>query len=358
MSDYFSKFSRQILLPEIGRNGQMKLATARVLVVGAGGLGCPVIQYLNAAGITQLTVIDDDIVSENNLHRQVIYSEENIGLKKVAMIAARFSAVKTICDKLTIENALSIIANYDIVVDTTDNFSTRYLINDACVLLDKILVSASVQKFAGQLAVFNYPLVNQQRSGTYRCLFPEPPSENLNCDTAGVLGTVAGIMGTLQANEVIKVITGAGNVLANQLLLFDGLRMEARILKYVRNEREVDAILQNGLQETHFFPSCENENVNEITVDELKQELQSKNSIQLIDVREEEEHHDFNIGGKNIPLSQIVKQPESIVKNKKVVLYCRIGERSKIAIQRLQDKYGYTNLVNLKGGIEAWKISN
>jgi sulfur-carrier protein adenylyltransferase/sulfurtransferase len=353
----FNKFERQIILPNFGVSAQQKLHDAKVLIVGAGGLGCPVILYLSAAGIGNIGIAENDEVSINNLHRQILFNKSQIGELKTKALQQRLPDFKfnfhPAIDKI---NALEIINQYDIIVDTTDNFSTRYLINDACVLSNKVLVSASIHQFNGQLGVFNFPLHNNQRSGTYRCLFPEAPKQSLNCAEAGVLSTVAGVMGTLQAHETIKVITGIGNILYNKLLIWDGQTMQQNILQFEKDELAVAHLIKNGLLQSYdLIENCETENTNDISVKELKLKIQSNELFQLIDVREQYEHEEFNIGGDWMQMNDLIKQPQFMATDKPVILYCKVGERSKIAQQRLQDKFGFTNIYNLKGGIMAWK---
>ena len=240
-----TRYSKQLLLPEIGKAGQEKLKNARVLVVGAGGLGCPVLQYLAAAGTGTIGIVDFDLVDETNLQRQVLYSVDDIGKSKVDAAAKNISRLnsyielKTINNKLQTQNAINLISGYDIIVDCTDNFESRYLINDACVLLDKPFVYGGIHKFEGQLSVFNFKFSDGNYGPTYRCAFPEPHPEEtmLNCSLSGVIGTLPGIMGTLQANEVIKMITGIGAVCSGRILLVNALTLIFSEIKIRRNEK-------------------------------------------------------------------------------------------------------------------------
>ncbi|MFM2225219.1 MAG: hypothetical protein RJA07_1421 [Bacteroidota bacterium] len=352
-----NKFERQIILPNFGVSAQQKLHDAKVLIIGAGGLGCPVILYLSAAGIGNIGIAENDVVSINNLHRQILFNESQIGTLKREAVQQQLPNFKfNFHPAIDRKNALKIINQYDFIIDTTDNFPTRYLINDACVLLNKILISASIHQFNGQLGVFNFPLQNNKRSGTYRCLFPEAPSQSLNCAEAGVLSTVAGVMGTLQAHETIKTIAGIGNILYNKLLIWDGKTMQQNILQFEKDELAVAHLIKNGLLQSYdAIETCELENANDISVKELKLKIENNELFQLIDVREQYEHEEFNIGGNWILINDLIKQPQLIATDKPVILYCKIGERSKIAQQRLQDKFGLTNIYNLKGGIRAWK---
>ena len=237
------RYHRHLIIPEFNIEGQKRLKKARVLVVGAGGLGCPVLQYLTAAGVGNIGIMDDDIVDESNLQRQVIYTIDDIGQPKVKMAQKRLSALNPYVkftlyqERLTSTNALSIVNDYDIVADGTDNFATRYLTNDACVLLDKVNVYASIYRFEGQVSVFNYLDAKGNRGPNYRDLFPEPPAAGSipSCAEAGVLGILPGIIGSFQACEVIKIITGMGNPLSGKLVLFDTLTFQMKTIKVNRN---------------------------------------------------------------------------------------------------------------------------
>ena len=232
------RYARHLILPEIGEEGQLKLKQAKILVIGTGGLGCPVLHYLCAAGAGTIGIIDGDKVEESNLQRQILFSSCDVGKQKADVAKEKLSGqnplikITAYCQLLTANNALEVITEYDIVIDGSDNFATRYLVNDACVILNKILVFGSIFKFEGQVSVFNY-----QNGPTYRCLYPEPPShgEIPNCAEAGVLGVLPGICGTLMANEVIKIITGTGKVLSGELLAFDALNMQFNFFKVVLN---------------------------------------------------------------------------------------------------------------------------
>jgi adenylyltransferase/sulfurtransferase len=354
----FLKYERQIILPNFGIEAQQKIAAAKVLVIGAGGLGCPVILYLAASGIGNIGIAESDVVSLSNLHRQIIYSENQVGKPKAEALQEKLSDYKfQFHEAITTENVLSIFTHYDIIVDTTDNFATRYLVNDACVLLDKILVSASIHQFQSQLSVYNYPISAIERSATYRCLFPESSSIK-NCAEDGVLPTIAGIAGTMQANEVIKIVTGLGNVMYNKLVLVNGLTLQQNIIEFAKDEQAVQQLKLNGLATNYvadFY--CETSNSElEINANELNQILiQHPESIVLIDVREDWEHQQFNIGGQNLQTNDLLKQPNIFNTSKQIILYCKIGERSKIAQQRLIEKYKCTNIYNLKGGVVAWQ---
>ena len=355
--DDINRFSRHLLLPEIGMKGQEKLRSAKVLVVGAGGLGCPVLLYLAAAGVGTIGIVDDDVVDVTNLQRQVLFTTEDVGEKKVRAAAKRVSALDPGIhvvmheSRLNAGNALEIMKDYDIVVDGSDNFPTRYLTNDACVLLHKPLVFGSIFRFEGQVSVFNY-----QKGPTYRCLFPEPPGpgEVPNCSEIGVLGVLPGMIGTLMANETLKIITGAGEVLSGKLFVMDALTLNTHTLEFEKDpvHSRVEKLIDYETFCSSKGPAAEE--VKSILTEELKQLLLKKTELQLIDVREPFEHAAMNIGGLNIPLGSLEKHVGEIRKDQPVIVYCRVGNRSRTAIQLLEKKYGFTNLINLTGGMEAW----
>lgn len=345
------RYSRQTILPEIGMEGQLKLKAAKVLIIGAGGLGCPVLQYLAASGVGYIGVADHDKVEVSNLQRQILYTEDDIGkykaevAKEKAAVVNPYVFIEAHVINVTIENVLSLIEPYDIVVDGSDNFATRYLLNDACVMLHKPLVFGSIFKFEGQVSVFNY------RDGpTYRCIFPEMPApdEIPNCAVIGVVATLPGIIGTLQANEVIKMITGIGEVLSGRLLVFDALHMQ--IQSFVFNAiAENKTITRLG---TYVY-GCE-PNVTYISLEELQELLQTE-KIQLVDVREPDEHTAFNIGGVNIPLSRVAADKNLFGFDHRFVFYCASGIRSKKAVEILAD-LGIKNILSLQDGIRHLHI--
>ena len=342
-----NRYSKQTMLPEIGMEGQERLRAARVLVIGAGGLGCPVLQYLTAAGVGEIGIADGDVVSISNLQRQVLYTEEEIGLRKVAIAAKKLNAlnphVKIATHPFFIDhtNAVDVISQYDIVVDGSDNFATRYLVNDACVLAGKPMVSGAIYKFEGQVSVFNY-----KGGPTYRCIFPEAPGadESPNCAEIGVIASLPGIIGSIQANEVIKIITGTGEVLSGRLLVLDTLSMNTSIFNFKLNEANRHI--------THLQPvqlNCEVP-VSVIDHDTLLRMMQDDDMVQLVDVREKEEHEAGNIGGINIPLSQIEVGCKALNKEKPVVVYCASGTRSGKFAQELLQR-GFKQVVSLDGGL-------
>lgn len=341
------RYNRHIILPEIGLEGQQKLMAAKVLVIGAGGLGCPLLQYLVAAGVGTLGIIDDDNVEESNLQRQILYTMADIGKPKVHAAIERLKAQNPHClfngydARLTSENALQILKEYDIIVDGTDNFPTRYLVSDACVMLGKPLVFGSVFKFEGQVAVFNF-----NGSATYRCLYPQPPSaeEVPNCSDIGVLGILPGIVGLLQANEVIKMITEVGEVLNGKLLRFDALSMSFETFSFNLNEAN------KNIQSFADYDQFCNSSVKEISAEELKERIRLKEDLQIIDVREPAEYEVKNIGAVSIPLRQLADNLDKIERHKPVIIHCQGGSRSKKAVALLAEK-GFNNVLSLKGGI-------
>ena len=342
-----SRYSKQIILPEVGIVGQEKLKVAKVLVIGAGGLGCPVLQYLVAAGVGEIGIADGDVVDISNLQRQVLYTEQEIGQQKAVVAERKLTAlnpnVKIRIYPVFIEtsNALEIMGEYDIIVDGSDNFATRYLLNDACVMLGKPMVSGAIYKFEGQVSVFNY-----KNGPTYRCIFPEPPGadESPNCAEIGVIAALPGIIGTIQANEVIKIITGIGEVLSGKLLVIDTLTMDTRVFYFKLNEanKKID----------HLPVTAQNCDVpeREISYDELQAMRGETNHIELVDVREKEEHLAGNIGGVNIPLSVIETSYHLLDPQNTIVLYCASGNRSSRFAKLLIEK-GFKKVVSLKGGI-------
>jgi adenylyltransferase/sulfurtransferase len=369
--DEINRYHRHIQLSEIGIEGQEKLKQSKVLVIGAGGLGCPVLQYLTAAGVGTLGIVDFDKVDESNLQRQILYGIDDIGKPKVECAVNRLSQqnpfVKFISHniQLTNQNAIDIINNYDIIIDGTDNFPTRYLVNDACVLLNKPLVYGSINKFEGQVSVFNYLINETKRSATYRCLFPNPPSaaDVPNCSEVGVLGVLPGIIGTLQANETIKIITEIGDVLSGKLLILNALSMQFYTIAFTRDNTVANSITLEQFKKNDYELFCNgsvlknNENSNdEITAAELYRLLtENRNIIQLIDVREIGELPFVDsLKELHIPLNEISKNKHRIDSQKKIIVFCKSGARSKIAIQKLQAETGINNLYNLKGGVVEW----
>jgi adenylyltransferase/sulfurtransferase len=360
------RYSRHLIIPEFNIEGQRKLKQAKVLVIGSGGLGSPLLLYLTAAGVGNIGIVDFDRVDDSNLQRQVLFTVDDVGKSKAQAAKDRLSKLNpyvnfTVYDtQLTSANALDIVKEYDVVADGTDNFPTRYLVNDACVLAGKTNVYASIFRFDGQVSVFNYQYHDGSTGPNYRDLYPTPPPPGLvpSCAEGGVLGVLPGIIGALQANEVIKVITGLGEPLAGKLYTFDALTFESRTLKFKKNANNpisgtnptitqlIDYELFCGLKQ----PIVEQKttDLKEITVQELKQLKDNHADFQLVDVREPFEYEIAQIGGELIPLGTIVDNQDRIARDKQVVIHCKSGKRSSTAINALE-QLGFTNLYNLKG---------
>ncbi len=341
------QYNRHLILEKIGSAGQLKLKNAKVLVIGAGGLGCPVLQYLTAAGVGTIGIIDDDVVDQSNLQRQILYTIDDIGFSKAETAKNRLSKLNPFVkfnvykEQLTRLNAISLFEEYDVIVDGSDNFSTRYLTNDAAVITNKPLVYGAIFKFEGQVSVFNY-----KGSGTYRCLYPTPPKpdESPNCSQIGVLGVLPGIIGSLQANEAIKIICEIGDVLANKLLMYDTLTMRQMLLNFEKTpEKSI-----TKLEENYDFFCGIIEADNEITLEELQADLLKYN---LLDVRENWEREQYHIGGQHIRLVDLPERLNEIDTTKPVIVYCKSGIRSKRAISFLEDSLKEAILINLKNGL-------
>ena len=361
----YERYHRQLILKNFGEAGQQKLLQAKVLVVGAGGLGCPALQYLAAAGVGTLGIVDDDIVSLSNLHRQILYTVNDIGSSKAERAAAVLHNINpginivAYTERLTTANALSIINAYDIVIDGTDNFSSRYMINDACVLLEKPLVYGAVSQFEGQVAIFN------QHNGAvnYRDLFPQPPHENEvpNCATAGVLGVLPGIIGTMQANETIKLLTGIGKPLINRLLTYNALNNHIYELELsaLSTTRSLIPANKDAFEKTDYDWLCgaisETLEIDPVLFDELI----ANGDVDIIDVREMDEmpiikeftHH-------KIPLLQL-QDNLSLIKSGTIITLCQSGARSLQAAKELMTIFGTAKKIySLRGGIMQWKLQH
>jgi adenylyltransferase/sulfurtransferase len=360
------RYSRHIILPEFGIEGQEKLSKAKVLVIGAGGLGSPLLLYLAAAGIGHIGIVDFDVVAESNLQRQILYCLKDVGKSKVEIAKNRLIAlnqhieIQTYNTELDAANALQIMSDYDVVADGTDNFPTRYLVNDACVLLKKPNVYASIFRFEGQVSVFNYAFPDGSKGPQYRDLFPSPPPPGLvpSCAEGGVLGVLPGIIGSIQCNEVIKVISGMGDPLAGRLFLFDALSFTTRILRINKNPDTpvVDKLIDyDAFCGMHSTPPNQTESdIPEISVQELKRWKDEHVLFQLIDIREPQEYDIANLGAELIPPAALEENIHKIATDRKVVFHCRSGKRSADAIRLLQNKYKYHHIYNLKGGILAY----
>ncbi len=362
-----ARYARHFVLPEFGIEGQKKLKKGSVLVVGAGGLGCPLLLYLAAAGVGRIGIIDADKVDDSNLQRQVLYTTHDVGEYKAEAAKKRLLAlnphiqIETYSFAFTSENALKIIELYDVVADGTDNFPTRYLVNDAAVLRGKVNVYASIFRFEGQVSVFNLTDKNGERGVQYRDLFPTPPPPGLvpDCAEGGVLGVLPGIIGSMQASEVIKILSGVGEPLAGRLFIFDAASFTTRVLKVSKNPhlQIPPALIDYDIFCGIHSPSLSNEN--DISVQELKKMMDNHADFQLIDVREDYEYAASNLGGTLIPLSILKKNTDlsdvlkHISTDKTVVVHCKSGARSREAIGILH-KNGFSNLKNLTGGILAF----
>jgi len=359
-----ARYNRHIIIPEFGIEAQKKLKAAKVLVIGSGGLGSPVLLYLAAAGVGTLGIVDFDVVDDSNLQRQVLFGVDEVGKPKVEAAKARLQGlnphiqIHVYNTQLTSQNALDIIKDYDVVADGTDNFPTRYLVNDACVLLDKPNVYASIFQFEGQVSVFNYKNDKGEVGPNYRDLYPTPPPPGLvpSCAEGGVLGVLPGIIGSLQALEVIKVVTGVGEPLSGRFFIFDALTFETRRFNIKRNPANPlngDNPTITALIDYEQFCGVKavEKPIKEITAKELYDLQVRGEGIQVIDVREPHEYEIVNIGAELIPLASVAANADKIDRNKKVIIHCKMGGRSAKAIRELEEKFGFENLYNLKGGI-------
>ncbi len=365
--DEIARYSRHLILPEVGMNGQLKLKQAKVLMVGAGGLGAPLGLYLAAAGIGRIGIVDFDVVDASNLQRQVIHGTSDLGRKKLDSAADRMKNINPhlTVDKfetaLTSENALEILKDYDVVVDGTDNFPTRYLVNDACVLSKKPNVYGSIFRFEGQATVFAY-----EDGPCYRCLYPEPPPPGLvpSCAEGGVLGILPGLIGVVQATETVKIILGVGQTLKNRLLLYDALGMKFRELKLRRDKncpvcgehptvtKLIDYQEFCGVKPQVSEPTISNSGV--IDPVEVKQKLDRGDNFAFIDVREPHEYQIARIpGAKLIPLGELPKHLHEFDPNTEIVMHCKSGGRSQKAVDLLKANH-FSNVRNMTGGITAW----
>jgi molybdopterin/thiamine biosynthesis adenylyltransferase/rhodanese-related sulfurtransferase len=366
-----ARYSRHLILPEVGMEGQQRLKAAKVLLVGTGGLGAPMALYLAAAGVGTLGLVDFDVVDASNLHRQVIHSTPDIGRPKLDSAADKLNAlnpdVKIVKHNtmLTSANAMEILKDYDIVADGTDNFQTRYLVNDACVLSGKPNVYGSIFRFEGQASVFA-----TEEGPCYRCLYPEPPPPGLvpSCAEGGVLGILPGLVGIIQASEVVKLILGKGEPLIGRLLLVDVLGMRFRELKLRKNPEcpvcgthptvteliDYDQFcgITPPAKETTQVANVQN-GVPQIGPEELKRRQTAGEDVFVLDVREPHEFQIANIGGHLIPLNDLPKRVGELDREKNIVVHCKSGGRSQKASEFLQQQ-GFTRVENLAGGITAW----
>ena len=365
-NDEILRYSRHLIMPEVGMEGQQKLKAARVLLIGAGGLGSPLALYLAAAGVGTLGMVDFDVVDYTNLQRQILHATADVGRKKLESARDKLKAINPFVEvrpfetRLTSQNALELFQDFDIVADGTDNFPTRYLVNDACVLTGKPNVYGSIFRFEGQASVFA-----AENGPCYRCLYPEPPPPGLvpSCAEGGVLGILPGLLGVIQATEVIKLILGAGDPLIGRLLLVDALGMKFRELK-LRKNPDCPACgthpTLTGLIDYNQFCGIRGEEsqpveagIPEIEVEELKRRLDSGEDLFILDVREPHEYQIANLGGHLIPLNELPKRIHELDTSREIVAHCKMGGRSAKAVRFLRQA-GFEKVHNLKGGITAW----
>ena len=364
-NDEILRYSRHLILPEVGMEGQLKLKQAKVLCIGAGGLGSPLALYLAAAGVGTLGIVDFDVVDLTNLQRQIIHGTGDIGRKKLDSAADRLAAinpnvnVRKFETRLTSANALEILRDFDIIADGTDNFATRYLVNDACVLTGKPNVYGSVFRFEGQASVFAI-----KDGPCYRCLYPEPPPPGVvpSCAEGGVLGILPGLVGVIQATETIKLILGSGEPLIGRLLLVDALAMRFREVK-VRKSPDCPVCGEHPtvtqLIDYEQFCGIRGEQkpatatISDMTPEELKQRLDAGDDLFVLDVRDPHEYQICNLGGHLIPLNDLPKRVGELDPSREIVVHCKLGGRSAKAVDFLKQA-GFTRVHNLVGGINAW----
>jgi sulfur-carrier protein adenylyltransferase/sulfurtransferase len=359
------RYSRHLIMPEVGMEGQLKLKRARVLCIGAGGLGSPLVLYLGAAGVGTIGIVDFDVVDFTNLQRQIIHGTEDVGRKKLDSAADAIAAINPNVEvrkfetRLTSANALQLFREFDIIVDGTDNFPTRYLVNDACVLTGKPNVYGSIFRFEGQASVFA-----TTDGPCYRCLYPEPPPPGLvpSCAEGGVLGILPGLVGLIQATETIKLILGSGEPLIGRLLLVDALAMRFRELKLRKNPDCPVCGMHptvTGLIDYEQFCGIRGEEkaapitMTDISVEELKQRIDRGDDLFVLDVREPHEYQICNLGGYLIPLNDLPKRVGELDSSREIVVHCKMGGRSAKAADFLRQS-GFSKVHNLAGGINAW----
>ncbi len=361
LSNEIQRYSRHFTLPDVGTEGQRRLKGAKVLCVGVGGLGSPLLQYLAAAGVGTLGLVDDDVVEISNLQRQVLFGDSDLGQKKVDAAEKRLKDINPYINiikhavRLTHDNALDIIKGYDIVADGTDNYGTRYVVNDACFHLNKPNVYASIFQFEGQCTVFT-----QDGGPCYRCLYPAAPPAALmpNCAEAGVFGVLPGVMGSIQGTEVIKLILGMGASLKGRLLIFDALNMSFRELAIAKDKDCLLCIHDTPFEQlNHESISCEiqteDDMVPQITAVQLKEKIDNKDDILLLDVRKPLEYEICHLNAVLIPIDELATRMDELDKEKEIVVYCKLGLRGEKATKLLR-KNGFSNVSNLKGGIIEW----
>ncbi len=363
-NDEVLRYSRHLIMPEVGMEGQLKLKAAKVLCIGAGGLGSPLALYLGAAGVGTLGIVDFDVVDYTNLQRQIIHTTSDVGRKKLDSAEDKLKAINPFVNvvrydtRLSSANALDLFRQYDMVVDGTDNFPTRYLVNDACVLTGKPNVYGSIFRFEGQVSVFA-----TEEGPCYRCLYPEPPPPGLvpSCAEGGVLGILPGLVGVMQATEAIKLILGQGQPLIGRLLLVDSLAMKFRELK-LRKNPDCPACGKRTLKELidyNQFCGIRGEEkpvetqVPTISVEELKRRQDAGDDLFVLDVREPHEYQICNLNGYLIPLNDLPKRVNELDSSREIIAHCRSGMRSAKAVEFLRQA-GFSKVKNLTGGILAW----
>ncbi len=364
-NDEILRYSRHLIMPEVAMDGQRKLKAAKVLCIGVGGLGSPLALYLTAAGVGTLGIVDYDVVDYTNLQRQIIHSTNDVGRKKLDSASDKLKALNPFLNlrafdmKLTSANALDLFREFDIVADGTDNFPTRYLVNDACVLTGKPNVYGSIFRFEGQASVFA-----TEEGPCYRCLYPEPPPPGLvpSCAEGGVLGIMPGLVGVIQATETIKLILGQGDSLAGRLLLIDALGLKFRELKLRKNpDCPVCGTHRTITQLIDYDQFCgirgqeepAGNDIPAMSVEELKKKLDAKADVFILDVREPHEYQICNLRGYLIPVGDIPKRASELDSSREIVAYCKMGGRSAKAVNFLR-RAGFTKVYNLTGGINAW----
>lgn len=364
-NDEILRYSRHLIMPEVGMEGQLKLKQAKVLCIGAGGLGSPLALYLAAAGVGTLGIVDFDVVDFTNLQRQIIHATDDVGRKKLDSAAESIAAmnpnvnVRKFDTRLSSANALQLFREFDIVADGTDNFPTRYLVNDACVLTGKPNVYGSIFRFEGQASVFA-----TKEGPCYRCLYPEPPPPGLvpSCAEGGVLGILPGLVGVMQATETIKLILGSGEPLIGRLLLIDALAMRFRELKLRKNPdcpvcgthpTVTELIDYNQFCGIRGEDTGATPTMADMTVEELKRRLDAGDNLFVLDVREPHEYQICNIGGTLIPLNDLPKRVSELDSSREIVVHCKMGGRSAKAADFLRQS-GFSKVHNLAGGINAW----
>jgi len=361
------RYGRHLILPEVALDGQKRLKSAKIIIVGAGGLGSPLALYLAAAGVGTLGLVDFDVVDHSNLQRQIIHTTADVGRPKIQSAGARITAinpnviVETFETKLSSANALELFRDFDVIVDGTDNFPSRYLINDACVLLGKPNIYGSIYRFQGQVSV-----LSTNNGPCYRCLYPEPPPPSLvpSCSEGGVLGVLPGIIGTIQGVEALKLILGIGESLVGRLLLFNALKMQFREVTFGRNPAcpmcGDDPTIKELMDYEVFCGIAPDQteavrSSNEITVQELHERLSPGDDLFLLDVREPHEYQIVNIGGHLIPLGELPRRLDELDSSKEIAVLCHHGVRSRQAVEFLRQS-GFRKVRNVVGGIDRWAL--